>query len=72
MDLMWDFSDRLLAPTFSREKHQYFINAPSAGEGAYRGGVKNQCSIQNYMLFKQNSCKSYFNQVLKISTIFWA
>jgi hypothetical protein len=36
-----------LSPTLSREKHHHTIKAPSAGEGADRGEIKNLCSIQD-------------------------
>jgi hypothetical protein len=39
----------------SREKHHHSIKAPSAGEGADRGEIKNLCSIQDKMVFKKTS-----------------
>jgi hypothetical protein len=39
----------------SREKHHHTIKAPSAGEGADRGEIKNLCSIQDKIVFKKNS-----------------
>jgi hypothetical protein len=39
----------------SREKHHHTIKAPSAGEGADRGEIKNLCSIQDKIVFKKTS-----------------
>jgi hypothetical protein len=39
----------------SREKHHHTIKAPSVGEGADRGEIKNLCSIQDKIVFKKTS-----------------